>query len=266
MPHATSTVFTPAAQHLQLKGEDTLDDVVRPDIEWIPSHDTHKNRVRRLAALDLNRPNHVPEDWPTTINGPRSWTGSEFADSSKYVVQFSLENVAEIESALIHFKSLSISPDPEKINKETFPLPTLNSVLDCVSKEIHDGKGFAVLRGLDPKKYSTLDNVLLYVGITSHIAEIRGCQDYDGRMIVHIQDIKHDVRDYAERGPFSPYTARAQPFHTDRCDVLSMYACDIAPSGGESLLASNAMIYNEIAKTRPDILHVLADDKWIFDE
>ena len=45
-----------------------------------------------------------------------------------------------------------------------------------------------------------------------------------------------------------------------------MYAYDIAPLGGESLLASNAKIYNEIAESRPDILHVLADDKWVFDE
>jgi hypothetical protein len=52
-----------------------------------------------------------------------------------------------------------------------------------VSEDIHDGRGFAVLCGLDPEKYSMLDNILLYVGITSHIAEIRGYQDYDGRML-----------------------------------------------------------------------------------
>ena len=50
------------------------------------------------------------------------------------------------------------------------------------------------------------------------------------------------------------------------CDVLSMYAVDTAVVGGESLLASSAMIYNEIAATRPDIIHVLAEDKWIHDE
>jgi hypothetical protein len=112
---------------------------------------------------------------------------------------------------------------------------------------------------------------------------------------VHIKDIRQNVRDYGKRGPFSPYTSRAQvsgsesrkryadsvtrlgqgkeankhhaqPFHTDRCDILSMYAYDVAPSGGESLLASNATIYNEIAATRPDIIHTLAKDDWIFDE
>ena len=57
-----------------------------------------------------------------------------------------------------------------------------------------------------------------------------------------------------------------KPFHTDRCDILSMYALDVAAAGGESLLASSGMVYNEIAATRPDVIHVLADDKWVFDE
>jgi hypothetical protein len=45
-----------------------------------------------------------------------------------------------------------------------------------------------------------------------------------------------------------------------------MYAYDVSPSGGESLLASNAKIYNEIAAKRPDIIHTLAKDDWVFDE
>jgi hypothetical protein len=45
-----------------------------------------------------------------------------------------------------------------------------------------------------------------------------------------------------------------------------MYALDVAVAGGESLLASAGKIYNEIAATRPDVIHTLADDGWIFDE
>lgn len=40
-----------------------------------------------------------------------------------------------------------------------------------------------MLRGLQPDKYSNLDNILLYLGVTSYIAERRGMQDFDGRMI-----------------------------------------------------------------------------------
>jgi len=45
-----------------------------------------------------------------------------------------------------------------------------------------------------------------------------------------------------------------------------MYALNVAAYGGESYLASSANIYNELARTRPDLIEVLAKDDWIFDE
>jgi hypothetical protein len=50
------------------------------------------------------------------------------------------------------------------------------------------------------------------------------------------------------------------------CDILAMYVLDTAVAGGESVLASSVKIYNEIAATRPDIIHLLASDEWIHDE
>ena len=79
--------------------------------------------------------------------------------------------------------ALPNSENPDNISPKTFPLATLGHKLKAVSEQLHEGTGFAVLRGLDPKKYSALENLLLYLGITSHVAEIRGCQDYDGRMV-----------------------------------------------------------------------------------
>lgn len=146
-----------------------------------------------------------------------------------------------------------------------------------------------VLRGLQPEKYSIKDNMLLYLGITSYIAETRGMQDFDGRMIrkflsrirslrcdevtdlltnplpVHIKAVVEDKKQNG-RLPNSPYVNRAQPFHADLCDVLTLYALNTAACGGESYLASGAKIYNELARTRPDIIEVLAKDDWIFDE
>ena len=69
------------------------------------------------------------------------------------------------------------------MSRETFPLPKLQSKLHEIALSVHQGVGFSVLRGLDPSKYTPLDNVLLYLGVTSYIAEQRGAQNYDGRMI-----------------------------------------------------------------------------------
>ena len=79
--------------------------IVRPDIEWMPSYKTFKNRVASLAALNLDRPTTVPEGWPTKIDAERCWTGADLAEDD-YVVKFTPEDIVEIEAALAHFKSV----------------------------------------------------------------------------------------------------------------------------------------------------------------
>ncbi|KAM7211774.1 hypothetical protein V8F06_012841 [Rhypophila decipiens] len=241
------------------------DKVVRPEIGWFPSYKVYKDRVERLKFLEPNRPTTLPAGWPLQVDSERAWSGSDFKSEDDYVFHFTTEDLKEIEAALDHFKALPGNLGPDDVNQTTFPLPLLGGRLVQVSKTVHDGRGFVVLRGLQPDKYSNHDNILLYLGVTSYIAETRGMQDYDGRMLLHIQAVVEDIKKNGSM-PNSPYVARAQPFHTDLCDVLSLYALNVAAYGGECFLASSAKIYNEIAKTRPDIIHVLAKDDWIFDE
>lgn len=57
-----------------------------------------------------------------------------------------------------------------------------------------------------------------------------------------------------------------QPFHTDLvCDVISTLTKSCSASGGAPVLASAWKVYNEIAATRPDLIHVLAQPDWPFD-
>ncbi|KAK0636572.1 hypothetical protein B0T17DRAFT_596036 [Bombardia bombarda] len=262
---SSCTLPSATAPHLPPILEKPGQDILRPDIEWFPSYKVYKDRVEKLRQLHPNRPTTLPQGWPAQIDAERVWSGSDFKSEDDYVFHFSSEDVAEIELALAFFKSLPGELGPDDVKKDTFPLPSLGSRLEEVSRVIHEGRGFVVLRGLQPDKYSNFDNILLYLGITSYIAETRGLQDFDGRMLLHIQAVVEDIKKHGSM-PNSPYVARAQPFHTDLCDVLSLYALDVAAYGGESFLASSAKIYNEIARTRPDIIHVLASDDWIFDE
>ncbi|KAL2267138.1 hypothetical protein VTJ83DRAFT_4415 [Remersonia thermophila] len=246
-------------------GSETVSEAVRPDISWIPSSQVFKDRAEKLRALYPNRRTTLPEGWPAQVEGARVWSGSDFASEDEYIVRLSPEDIAEIDAGLAFFKGLPGDLGPDDVNPDTFPLPTLKQKLTEVSETIHDGRGFVVLRGLQPEKYSNLDNILLYLGVTSYIAGTRGMQDFDGRMILHIQAVLEDVKKDGKQ-PNSPYVNRAQPFHADLCDVLAMYALNTAAVGGESYLASGAKIYNELARTRPDIIETLAKDDWIFDE
>ena len=68
----------------------------------------------------------------------------------------------------------------EEVNPRNFPLPSLALRLRSLVLELHNGRGFFVLRGLDLTKYLPEDNTLIYVAIASHIAGKRGKQNEDG--------------------------------------------------------------------------------------
>jgi hypothetical protein len=73
--------------------------------------------------------------------------------------------------------------DGNEANRSNFPLPTLQAQLQNLAVELHDRRGFFVLRGLDPSHYSAEDNVLILLGISSYIGETRGKQDDEGNML-----------------------------------------------------------------------------------
>lgn len=134
---------------------------------------------------------------------------------------------------------------------------------------MQSGRGFFVLRGLTPDKYSIEDNIIIYTGVSSYIGPIRGRQDnkvIDGvkksQMLNHIKDLSQTSA--AGRIGAPAYTTDKQVFHTDQGDIVSLFCLNTAAQGGESKLASSWRVYNELAKTRPDLIKTLSED-WDFD-
>ena len=78
---------------------------------------------------------------------------------------------------------LGLGLDGNEVCCQNFPLPTLGPRLRSLALEIHQGRGFFVLRGFNPDDYDTEDNLLLFLGISSYIGEKRGQQDGEGSMI-----------------------------------------------------------------------------------
>ncbi|KAK3390043.1 hypothetical protein B0H63DRAFT_499788 [Podospora didyma] len=190
--------------------------IKRPDIEWHPSYETCQARVAALEATAQNRPSSVPEGFPDQISSPRVWTGSDFADREKHLVHLSNDDIEEIGVPLDFFKNLDGDHGPDAVTTKNFPLPNLRKRLKEVANNIHLGTGFNVIRGLSTVEFSPLVNILIYLGITSYIAEIRGVQDYDGRMI--------------SSGRPPPYANRAQDLQRDRShrpDIIHVLADDM---------------------------------------
>jgi hypothetical protein len=130
-----------------------------------------------------------------------------------------------------------------------------------LSHELHHGHGFFVLRGINPDEYSREENIIIYAGVSSHIAPVRGRQDskYNGQpadvVLAHVTDLSAGNDNGVIGSP--AYTTDKQVFHTDTGDIVSLYALNVAASGGASKLASTWRVYNELAETRPDLIHTL---------
>lgn len=150
------------------------------------------------------------------------------------------------------------------ISPKTFPLPTLGPTLVGLSRELHFGRGFFVLRTIPVDSYSRADNILIYAGISSHVAGKRGLQDTGGGVLNHIKDLTNTQLAKSIGGP--AYTSVAQVFHTDPgADIVSLMALDAAAEGGRSRISSSWRVYNELAGTRPDLIKTLAEP-WAVEE
>ncbi|KAK0708519.1 hypothetical protein B0H67DRAFT_341743 [Lasiosphaeris hirsuta] len=220
--------------------------------------DEEKYLARAAARVKAgNLPTEVPAGWPKELTGPLVWDSSSFPDESEYVYTLSAADKAELLSALAVFKTHNL--DGSKVTKATFPLPGLGKHLDAMCADVYNGRGFGIVRGLDPDDYALEDLTTVYLGISSYIAQVRGKQDQRGSMLIHV--LKRGADDDED----DAYGAD-KPFHTDCVtDTLALFTQSLAPSGGESLLASAWTVYNHLAATRPDLLHTLAAPDWPFD-
>lgn len=112
-------------------------------------------------------------------------------------------------------------------------------------------------------RYTREENIIIYAGISAHIAPVRGRQDnkHDGQaadvVLAHIKDLTAHVDASSIGAP--AYTTEKQVFHTDAGDVVALFALGEAAEDGQSYLSSSWKVYNELAATRPDLIQALSE-------
>ncbi|KAF5590671.1 hypothetical protein FPCIR_6334 [Fusarium pseudocircinatum] len=197
--------------------------------------------------------------FPQSIDLPGAWHGNQFSDESGYVYHLSIEEVKEIENALFHFKALGL--DGDLICRQNFPLPTVSVNLDRIRLDIHEGKGFGLVRGLNYSDYSAEDLTMMYLGIQSYVANLRGRQDKTGNMLVHvIADKSSELSSQHHRHSTSEIT-----FHNEESgDIVSWLTRSTAASGGRCIIASGYAVYNILNRHYPASIRQLSQPKWVF--
>ncbi|KAF8541099.1 hypothetical protein BDD12DRAFT_986806 [Trichophaea hybrida] len=224
----------------------------------------YSRRLKKPRTCTSDAP--LPQGFPAQIEPattPLVWSGQDLTEG-EYLRHLSAQDIAEIEGALEHFKSLE--RPISSVGRKTFPLPILGPKIIALSAKLYgenNGRGFFILRGLDPKKYDAKDNVIIYAGMSSYVAERRGRQDEKNNYLLHLTDLGSSVAPDNVRQ--APYSNVPQPFHTDTSDLLALYTLAPAAHGGRSILSSSWKVYNELASQHPAHIKTLSEANWAFD-
>lgn len=184
------------------------------------------------------------------VQGRAAWKGSEIDYRQDGLHIFSCDEIAEIDAALAHLKSLGRRDFPE-ITADAFPLPRLGAFFAEMAEELHHGRGFLLLRGLPRERYALDDLALVYYGLGTHLGRPVP-QSYQGELLGHVidvSDIEADARGYHKGG--------GQRMHSDNCDVVSLICVRAARSGGVSRIVSVAAVHNKLLEECPDLLAAL---------
>jgi len=107
------------------------------------------------------------------------------------------------------------------LQREHFELPSLRPVVEEIRRQVEDGRGFVLLRGLPVEDYSKDDLGLIFWGIGTHLG--RGLsQSVIGDRLGHVKDFSREDRG---RAP----TATSRNCHRTRIRATCSVSCACAP-------------------------------------
>lgn len=183
---------------------------------------------------------------------PSAWKGEDLSRRDDWIVHLEASDIAEIESALAFVKSRAIGIPA--LSRNDFAIPGFARKMAAVLRELEDGRGFVLLRGLPVERYSKADAALVYWGIGAHLGPAFA-QNAQGDMLGHVRDLGGNLN--TEMRSRGYHTRFRLPFHNDSTDVVGLLCLQKAKSGGASRIVSSAAIHNEFMVRRPDLWKVM---------
>jgi hypothetical protein len=183
---------------------------------------------------------------------PAGWTKEQMAADKSWLYVLSEAEVADLDRAVGHVQAMGL--ELSQITRADFELPVLSQALDNLSNEVIDGRGVVLIRGVPVNRYSRLEAAIAYWGIGTYFGEPVS-QNGKGHLLGHVKDLGNtSFANPANRGY---QTHDSLPFHSDSCDVVGLLCLHPSKSGGQSTVVSTVTIYNEMLKSRPELVEAL---------
>jgi len=183
-------------------------------------------------------------------SGPFVWNGSEMESHNDWVIALTPQDITAIQTGINAF--IASGKDLAAATHLDFPFAQFGESLKQAQEQLLNGRGFVLLSGLPANDWTDQQLMTAYWGIGIHIG-IPVSQNAKGHLLGHVIDQRtnsqNDKRIYQ--------TNKAQPFHSDSCDIVGLLCLRKAKQGGESALASSAAIHNALLQTDPQALATL---------
>jgi alpha-ketoglutarate-dependent taurine dioxygenase len=159
--------------------------------------------------------------------------------------------------ARTHLAAMVRGADPDRdlldYRRRDFDLGPAGPVIAAAMREVRDGTGFVVLRGLPREDLSEDEFQLLTWAIGLHTGVARP-QGKASQFVSKVRDAGTAYRTGKGRG----YSSNAElDFHTDSADVAMLTCYNVARTGGMSLVSSSVTAHAVLAKERPDLVEAL---------
>jgi len=188
---------------------------------------------------------------PDRIEGPSAWYGPAMAARADWIETLTAAESAEVAAATERLAARDV--DIAAIGKSDFPLPGLAPRLARIRRDVLDGRGFTLLRGVPVDPGDIRRAAIAFFGIGCHFGNARS-QNAQGHVLGHVRDLGRSSADPTAR---IYQTRERQTFHTDSCDIVGLMCLKTAKAGGLSALVSAVTMYNEFRRRRLDLLPAL---------
>jgi hypothetical protein len=147
--------------------------------------------------------------------------------------------------------------DPAKTlfdyRRDDFDLGSAWPVIAAALREVRDGTGFAILRGMPREGLTTAEFELLTWAIGLHAGVARP-QGKASQFLSAVRDAGTVYRTGKGRG----YSSNADlDFHTDSADIVLLTCYNVARSGGMSMVSSSVTANEILTAERPDLAELL---------
>jgi hypothetical protein len=191
---------------------------------------------------------------PRPLETHVNWRSADVADPQSWTVDLTERDTRELDHALK--AAGSVSDNLLDIGRDQFPLDGLVPKLAAIERELIDGRGFVRIMSLDTKRYSDDELTMLYWGIGTHLGD-PWPQNKHGHVMGDVTDSGKPITDPTIRG--NEIGGLALDYHTDGSDLVGLMCLRPPKSGGLSCVANIVAIYNELVRSRPDLVAALYD-------